>query len=94
MKLLGVSVMANANHIAGAVESVSLHLESVRLLAETLSGVIEDGGSRSHQYAFCLAFELLAEAAQRHLETVHGGVQQLLPLKRDMDALSRQVSRA
>lgn len=63
--------MAKADHISDAVESVSLHLEAIGLIADTLSGVIEDAGSKRHQYEFCLAFRLLAEAAQSKLETVH-----------------------
>jgi len=81
--------MANADHISDAVESVSLHLQAIRLLSDTLSGVIEDAGSRRHQYAFCLAFELLSDAAQSKLDVVHAGVAEMLPLKRDMDRLAR-----
>jgi hypothetical protein len=56
--------MANANHILDAVRSVSMHLEAISLLGGVLSGVIEDAGSKSHQYDFCVVFELLAQAAQ------------------------------
>lgn len=73
--------MAGVDHIADAVGSISLHLEAIRLLSDTLQGVIEDGGTKKHQYEFCLAFVLLAEAAQSKLETVHDSIHRLVPVK-------------
>jgi hypothetical protein len=86
--------MANADHIVDSVESVSLHLSAIADLADTLTSCVDQGGTRVYQYEVCLAFRLLAEAAQSKLDAVHSGVTPLLPLKRDMDALARAVARA
>jgi hypothetical protein len=89
MKLTGVSVMANANHIADAVRSVSLHLEAINLLGDVLAGVRDESGTKVYQYDFCLAFKLLAEAAQEKLGPVEEGVVSLAAFKADMNILSR-----
>ena len=72
--------MADANHSLGAAaplscadrasqslelcRSVSLHLEAIHLLGSRLAGVKDPGSSWVWPYEFCLAFSLLAQAAQ------------------------------
>ncbi|KVC54844.1 hypothetical protein WI72_17075 [Burkholderia ubonensis] len=84
--------MADANLIAGSIESVSLHLEAVRRLGNVLAGVTDPGGQKPFPYDLCLAFELLAEGAQKKLDLVDSAVLDLLALKRDMDRLAKAAA--
>jgi len=84
--------MANVDNTSVAAESLSLHLTAIAELADTLTSCIDNGGSRKYQFECCLAFRLLAEAAQSKLDVVHDSLNALLPLKRDMDALARVAS--
>lgn len=81
--------MANADHIVDAVRSVSLHLEAINLLGDLLAGVQDHGGTKVYQYDFCLAFKLLAEAAQEKLGPVEEDVVSLAGFRADMNSLAR-----